>query len=133
MGISKDAFNKSGGFGKIHPGEDPDLSIRLNDMGFTTGLYIDVKVFHKRRISVASFFKQVYKFGVARSILNLWHKKTKKIIYWFPALFSLTLSWISPIAIAIAQTTLNPITPPPTKRIAPAPIITTPFLIAFAS
>ena len=91
MGISKDAFNKSGGFGKIHPGEDPDLSIRLNDMGFTTGLYIDVKVFHKRRISVASFFKQVYKFGIARSILNLWHKKTKKIIYWFPALFSLTL------------------------------------------
>ena len=91
MGISKEAFNKSGGFGKIHPGEDPDLSIRLNDMGFTTGLYIDVKVFHKRRISIASFFKQVYKFGVARSILNKWHKKTKKIIYWFPALFSLTL------------------------------------------
>ena len=91
MGISKDTFNKSGGFGKIHPGEDPDLSIRLNDMGFTTGLYIDVKVFHKRRISVASFFKQVYKFGVARSILNLWHKKTKKIMYWFPTLFCLTL------------------------------------------
>ena len=91
MGISKDAFNKSGGFGKIHPGEDPDLSIRLNDMGFTTGLYIDVKVFHKRRISVAGFFKQVYKFGIARSILNLWHKKTKKMMYWFPALFCLTL------------------------------------------
>ena len=91
MGISKEAFNKSGGFGKIHPGEDPDLSIRLNDMGFTTGLYIDVKVFHKRRISISSFFKQVYKFGVARSILNLWHKKTKKIIYWFPTLFCLAL------------------------------------------
>ena len=29
MGISKEAFLKSGGFGKIHPGEDPDLSIRL--------------------------------------------------------------------------------------------------------
>ena len=91
MGISKEAFNKSGGFGKIHPGEDPDLSIRLNKIGFGTGLYVDVKVFHKRRISIISFFKQVYKFGIARSILNLWHKKTKKIIYWFPALFSLTL------------------------------------------
>jgi GT2 family glycosyltransferase len=91
MGISKEAFNKSGGFGKIHPGEDPDLSIRLNDMGLTTGLYINVKVFHKRRISITSFFKQVYKFGIARSILNLWHKKTKKIIYWFPTLFCLTL------------------------------------------
>jgi len=101
MGISKDAFNKSGGFGKIHPGEDPDLSIRLNDMGFTTGLYINVKVFHKRRISITSFFKQVYKFGIARSILNLWHKKTKKIIYWFPTLFCLTL------LISIVLTTLG--------------------------
>ncbi|MEG1267373.1 MAG: glycosyltransferase family 2 protein, partial [Myroides sp.] len=27
MGISKEAFEASGGFGKIHPGEDPDLSI----------------------------------------------------------------------------------------------------------
>ena len=70
-------------------------------MGFTTGLYIDIKVFHKRRISITSFFKQVYKFGIARSILNLWHKKTKKIIYWFPALFSLTL------LISIVLTTLG--------------------------
>ena len=29
MGISKKAFEDSKGFGNIHPGEDPDLSIRL--------------------------------------------------------------------------------------------------------
>ena len=29
MGISKQAFLASQGFGNIHPGEDPDLSIRL--------------------------------------------------------------------------------------------------------
>jgi hypothetical protein len=29
MGISRKAFELSKGFGNIHPGEDPDLSIRL--------------------------------------------------------------------------------------------------------
>ena len=88
MGVSKEAYLRSGGFGKIHPGEDPDLSIRLKQLGFNTKLYRDLKVFHKRRISVKSFFNQVYKFGVARSILNNRYPKTKKIIYWYPLLFS---------------------------------------------
>ena len=51
MGISKEAFLKSNGFGNIHPGEDPDLSIRLNQLGFKTALYSNVMVFHKRRVS----------------------------------------------------------------------------------
>ena len=88
MGISKEAFLKSGGFGKIHPGEDPDLSIRLQKAGFRTVLYENLKVFHKRRISIKSFFKQVYKFGVARSILNHKFPDTRKITYWFPSIFS---------------------------------------------
>ena len=88
MGISKEAFSKSGGFGKIHPGEDPDLSIRLKKAGFRTVLYENLKVFHKRRVSIKSFFKQVYKFGVARSILNHKFPDTRKITYWFPSIFS---------------------------------------------
>ena len=88
MGISKEAFLKSGGFGKIHPGEDPDLSIRLKKAGFITALYENLKVFHKRRVSIKSFFKQVYKFGVARSILNHKFPDTRKITYWFPSIFS---------------------------------------------
>ena len=88
MGISKEAFLKSGGFGKIHPGEDPDLSIRLKKAGFRTVLYENLKVFHKRRVSIKSFFKQVYKFGVARSILNHKFPDTRKITYWFPSIFA---------------------------------------------
>ena len=89
MGISREAFLKSNGFGNIHPGEDPDLSIRLKKLGFSTKLYSDLKVFHKRRVSIASFFKQVYKFGVARTILNNRYPSSKKIIYWFPSFFSI--------------------------------------------
>ncbi|MEZ4781989.1 MAG: glycosyltransferase family 2 protein, partial [Flavobacteriaceae bacterium] len=87
MGISKKAFEATNGFGNIHPGEDPDLSIRLTKLGFKTRLYENVFVYHKRRISWSKFYKQVHKFGMVRPILNAWHPKTKKITYWFPSVF----------------------------------------------
>ncbi|MBN4085547.1 glycosyltransferase, partial [Flavobacteriaceae bacterium AH-315-B10] len=91
MGLSKDAFIATEGFGRIHPGEDPDLSIRLTKLNFKTKLITEAYVYHKRRISWAKFYKQVYKFGSVRPILNHWYPETKKITYWFPTLFSLGL------------------------------------------
>ncbi|MFV0541246.1 MAG: glycosyltransferase, partial [Aestuariibaculum sp.] len=91
MGISKKAFLASGGFGNIHPGEDPDLSIRLWNLGYKTKLIPEAFVYHKRRISWQKFYKQVNKFGLVRPILNKWHPTTQKITYWFPTLFSLGL------------------------------------------
>jgi GT2 family glycosyltransferase len=91
MGISRQAFETTEGFGKIHPGEDPDLSIRLWKKGFKTKLIPEAFVYHKRRISWAKFYKQVNKFGLARPILNKWHPETKKLTYWFPLLFVLGL------------------------------------------
>lgn len=87
MGISKQAFEATGGFGSIHPGEDPDLTIRIWKAGFTTRLFSGAYVYHKRRISWKSFFNQVKKFGKTRPILNAWHPHTKKITFWFPTLF----------------------------------------------
>ncbi len=87
MGISKIAFEKSGGFGKIHPGEDPDLSIRLWKLGFKTALFSDAYVYHKRRIDWNKFKLQVSKFGKARPILNHWHPEFAKLTYWFPSVF----------------------------------------------
>ncbi len=91
MGISKKAFEESKGFGNIHPGEDPDLSIRLWNLGYKTKLIPEAFVYHKRRISWNKFYKQVYKFGLVRPILNVWHPKTKKVTFWFPTLFCLGL------------------------------------------
>ncbi|WP_108868294.1 glycosyltransferase [Aquimarina aquimarini] len=87
MGLSKEAFQASGGFGDIHPGEDPDLTIRLWKLGYDTALIPDAKVFHKRRISWHKFYIQVNKFGLVRPILNQWHPETAKMTYWFPTLF----------------------------------------------
>lgn len=87
MGISKQAFEQSGGFGQIHPGEDPDLVLRLWKLGFSSRLFPLAKVYHKRRISFELFYKQVNKFGKARPILDSWHPEYKKATYAFPALF----------------------------------------------
>ena len=89
MGISKKAFLASQGFGNIHPGEDPDLSLRLVKLGFNTALIPSAIVYHKRRISWSKFYKQVYKFGMVRPILNSWHPNSKSIVYWFPTIFTL--------------------------------------------
>ncbi len=89
MGLSKEAFEASGGFGNIHPGEDPDLTIRLWKLGYDTVLIPEAKVFHKRRLSWGKFYTQVNKFGKVRPILNLWHPETAKITYWFPSLFTI--------------------------------------------
>ncbi len=89
MGISKKAFEASKGFGNIHPGEDPDLSIRLWNLGFETKLIKSAFVYHKRRISWEKFQIQVNKFGKARPILNSWYPEHKKITFWFPTLFLL--------------------------------------------
>ena len=89
MGISKKAFLESNGFGNIHPGEDPDLSIRLWKLGYETRLFTNAFVYHKRRIDWDKFSVQVSKFGKARPILNHWYPEYSKITFWFPTLFVL--------------------------------------------
>ncbi|PTX07722.1 GT2 family glycosyltransferase [Capnocytophaga leadbetteri] len=91
MGLSRAAFEATGGFGKIHPGEDPDLVIRLWGKGFETAFIPEAFVFHKRRISWQKFQKQVSKFGQTRAILNHWHPHTRKITFWLPTCFALGL------------------------------------------
>ena len=89
MGISKEAFMATKGFGNIHPGEDPDLTIRIWNKGYQTTLFNEAYVYHKRRIDWGKFKIQVKKFGMVRPILNSWHPETAKITYWFPTLFLL--------------------------------------------
>lgn len=89
MGISKEAFLKTDGFGKIHPGEDPDLSQRIRESGFETTFIPHAYVYHKRRISWKKFHQQVRKFGLTRPILNKWHPTLKKPTFWLPSLFVL--------------------------------------------
>lgn len=87
MGISKEAFEATQGFSKIHPGEDPDLSQRIVLKGFSTVFLPNAYVYHKRRISWEKFHTQVKKFGMVRPILTKWHPSTAKITFWMPTVF----------------------------------------------
>lgn len=87
MGISKKAFIATGGFNNIHPGEDPELTMKLWDLGFETALIYDAYVYHKRRIDWKKFYVQVHKFGKARPILNHRFPKYKKAIFWLPTIY----------------------------------------------
>lgn len=89
MGISKEVFESVGGFSKIHPGEDPDLTFRIWEAGYKTKLIPEAFVYHKRRVDWKNFFVQVNKFGMVRPILNKWHPETSRMTYWFPTLFCL--------------------------------------------
>jgi glycosyltransferase involved in cell wall biosynthesis len=91
MGISKKAFEESNGFGNIHPGEDPDLSIRLWKLGYKTRLFANAFVYHKRRIDWNKFSIQVTKFGKARPILDSWYPEYSKITFAFPSVFIIGL------------------------------------------
>lgn len=86
MGITHLAFKEVGGFSNIHPGEDPDLVIRLKKLGLKTGLIPEAWVYHKRRTTLGSFAKQVYQFGVVRSILMKWHKQGRSWKFFAPSI-----------------------------------------------
>lgn len=87
MGISREAFQATGGFSELRIGEDPDLTLTLWEKGFNTRFFPDCKVFHKRRATLGKFARQVYYFGIARPILNQRHPAYSKITFWFPSLF----------------------------------------------
>ena len=91
MGLSLAAFEKTEGFGSQQFGEDIDLTFRLWQKGFESQYIENAFVYHKRRSSWMSFFKQTFNFGAARPILNVQHPNTSKITYWFPSLFILGL------------------------------------------
>ncbi len=87
MGISKEVFMATKGFSKQRFGEDIELSHRIKKMEFSSCLFSDAVVYHKRRANFNQFYKQTFNFGRARPILNKMYKNTAKITYWFPTVF----------------------------------------------
>ena len=89
MGYSREVFGKTGGFGPMRFGEDIDMSLRILEAGFTTSLFSNAYVYHKRRTKIRQFFKQVFNSGIARINLNFRHPGTLKLVHALPAIFVL--------------------------------------------
>jgi len=98
MGLSKEVFEKVGGFENMF-GEDIDLSIRIIKAGFKTRLLKNVFVYHKRRVSLKKFYKQVYTFGMARITLFKKYPDSLKLVHALPSL--MLLMGLSVVVLAI--------------------------------
>ncbi|MDR1379886.1 MAG: glycosyltransferase [Tannerella sp.] len=88
MGFSRAVYETVGGFKDMY-GEDIDLSIRIGRAGFTTKLYRDAFVYHKRRVDLKRFYRQVHVFGQARIDLYRLYPDSLKPVHTLPALFVL--------------------------------------------
>ncbi|MDR1645490.1 MAG: glycosyltransferase [Tannerellaceae bacterium] len=93
MGFSRRVYHTVGGFKDMF-GEDIDLSTRIRKAGFSVRLFPDAYVYHKRRINLKSFYRQVYVFGMARIGLYQLHPESLKLVHWLPACFVLGLAFL---------------------------------------
>lgn len=88
MGYSRRVWETTGGFREMFS-EDIDMSTRIRMAGFKTTLFPDVKVFHKRRVNLKKFWKQVHVFGQSRITLQLLYPGSMKLVHWLPAVFTI--------------------------------------------
>ncbi len=93
MGVSREVYEKVGGFILTRLGEDIEYSIRIHENGFKIGLIPAAKVYHKRRTSFTQFYKQLHFFGRARINIYKHFPKELKAVHFFPALFTLGVTF----------------------------------------
>jgi glycosyltransferase involved in cell wall biosynthesis len=89
MGVSRQVWEKAGGFIITRLGEDIEYSIRIHSLGFKIGLIPEAKVYHKRRTSYLQFYKQLHFFGRARINISKFFPAELKLVHFFPAVFTL--------------------------------------------
>jgi cellulose synthase/poly-beta-1,6-N-acetylglucosamine synthase-like glycosyltransferase len=113
MGIRKSVFEAVNGYSSMTCGEDIELSIRIIEAGYKVQLNPDAYVYHKRRSTFKSFFRQVYRFGAARINIFQRHRSELKLTHMLPAAFVLFLdigiiaSFFSPIVAKVFIATLG--------------------------
>jgi glycosyltransferase involved in cell wall biosynthesis len=91
MGISREVWEKTGGFILTRLGEDIEFSIRIHSLGYKIGLIPDAVVYHKRRTDFVQFYKQLHFFGRARINIYEHFPSELKLVHFFPAFFTMFL------------------------------------------
>ncbi len=87
MGISREVYEKTGGYKLTRMGEDLEFSIRIIKAGFKTVFIEDAFVYHKRRTNLKQFFWQLHFFGRARVNIKRFYPDELKPVHLFPAIF----------------------------------------------
>lgn len=88
MGISSSVYDQTHGYRIPFMGEDLEFSTRILKAGFKTALIAEAFVYHKRRLSLSKFYKQLRFFGRARINLSRFHPEQIRLIHTFPVIFT---------------------------------------------
>ncbi|MDH6058846.1 glycosyltransferase [Umezakia ovalisporum] len=91
LGLSREVWEKTGGFRITRMGEDIIFSITALRMGFKSALLPEAFIYHKRRTNFEAFFRQLTFFGRARINISRFYPDELKLVHAFPALFTLWL------------------------------------------
>ena len=103
MGVKRDVYLKLRGFSKMRFGEDIDFTYRIVEAGYTTRLFPEAWVWHKRRTDMDKFFKQVFNSGIARINLEKRHPGTLKLVHALPMIFTVGLAVLILAAVFFRQ------------------------------
>ncbi|MBN1465420.1 glycosyltransferase [candidate division KSB1 bacterium] len=86
MGVHRELYEKIGGFGALRHGQDIEFSNRIRKSGEKVVYIHDAVVYHKRRTSLRTFFRQVFNWGVARINLYKIDSSMLEPLHFVPAL-----------------------------------------------
>ncbi|NIJ54036.1 glycosyltransferase [Dyadobacter arcticus] len=89
MGLSREVWEKTGGFLTSRMGEDILFSIGAIRSGFRSALIPEAFIYHKRRTKFLPFFKQLKFFGRARINIARFYPDELKLVHTFPLLFTI--------------------------------------------
>ena len=108
MGYSRKVWEKVGGFREMFS-EDIDMSTRIRQAGFSIGLIREAFVYHKRRVNMKLFARQVYVFGMSRITLKLLYPDSLKLVHTLPAAFVLGSLMLIALACLVSWWFITPL------------------------
>ena len=108
MGYSRKVWETVGGFREMFS-EDIDMSTRIRQAGFSIGLIREAYVYHKRRVNMRLFARQVYVFGMSRITLKLLYPESLKLVHTLPALFEIGSILLLALACVISWWFITPL------------------------
>jgi len=111
MGFSRKVYEKTKGFNLPYMGEDIELSRRIYEKGFKVGLIEEAHVFHERKKTFKTFYKQIHWFGRSRINTFRMFPDTLKVVHFIPIAFLLYLILILSTAFFVPK--LSPIVTAP--------------------
>ena len=99
MGLSRELWQRIGGFSNLRHGQDIEFSNRILQSGAKVIFIHDAPVYHKRRTNLRRFFRQVFNWGVARINLYKIDRQMLEVVHALPAMATLMVILVAVLAL----------------------------------